>query len=78
MNDGAMLRRFGSPIEYMTASLSRANAGHVSLLGCHTATVATRPIKAGEEVLVTYGAKYWQSKHRRQVERISQAVSSFL
>ena len=53
-NDGASLSDFGWSAEaYMKASVEKANAGHKALLGCHTATIATRHIRCGEEVLVT-------------------------
>lgn len=54
INDGASLGDFGwSAEEYMRASVEKANAGHKALLGCHTATIATRDIAEGEELLVT-------------------------
>jgi len=45
--------------EYEAQSLARSNARHVTVEGCHYATLATRTIAAGEEVLVSYGADYW-------------------
>ena len=45
--------------EYEAQSLARSNARHVTVEGCHYATLATRTIASGEEVLVSYGADYW-------------------
>lgn len=48
--------------EYVLESSDAANAMHGPFLGDglpHVVTVATRDIKAGEEVLVTYGPDYW-------------------
>jgi len=45
---------------YVLRSLEVANAWHKSIAdGSHVVTVATRDIKAGEEVLVTYGPDFW-------------------
>jgi hypothetical protein len=61
-NDGAAIAAEGSFDEaaaYVIASQQRANAEHFALDGLHEVTVATRPIAAGEEVLVSYGTDYW-------------------
>jgi hypothetical protein len=61
-NDGAAIAAEGSFDEaaaYVLASQQRANAEHFALDGLHEVTVATRPIAAGEEVLVSYGTDYW-------------------
>ena len=34
----------------------------VSVKGCHIATLATRDIPCGAEVLVSYGEEYWLSR----------------
>ena len=80
VNDAARmrLRSFDSAEEYMAESMALANAGHVDLEGCHTATIATKAIAEGEEVLVSYGPNYWRSKQRRTLEQVSQIISSFL
>ena len=72
-NDAAML---ASPAEdplagvdvYERDTTSGANAEHTSLY-LHMATVATRDIAAGEEVLVTYGIDYWVEHAERQRRR---------
>lgn len=49
--------------QYSRLSASRANAAQLPLQGgAHFATVATRAIAAGEEVLISYGAGYWLSR----------------
>jgi len=78
INDGACLGYFGSVAEYVRVSRQRANVGHSTLLGCHTATIATRAIAPGEELFVTYGPRYWRSKQRRRIVQASQVLSSCL
>ena len=38
--------------EYEAQSLARSNARYVTVEGCHYATLATRAIAAGDEVLI--------------------------
>jgi hypothetical protein len=46
--------------QYVTKSEALVNAEHTSIAdGYHIATVATRNIALGEEILVSYGAAYW-------------------
>lgn len=46
--------------EYVSESEDLANAAHKPLEGGgHILTVATKDIKAGEEIMVTYGPEYW-------------------
>ena len=47
---------------YEAASAAAANAAHVTLEGAHFATVATRAISAGDEILVSYGEGYWLTR----------------
>ena len=63
-NDGAAIVAGdeASRAAYAAASAARANADHWTLEGAHHATVATRPIAAGDEVLVSYGEGYWLSR----------------
>ena len=83
-NDGARLEGLGGPDmrlllpAYMQASQRRANAGHETVEGCHTLTIATRDVTAGEEIFVTYGPKYWMNKLRRRNDRIGQVLAGFL
>lgn len=59
-NDGGRPPRCESQISsYVLESYELANAMHQPLLGCHMVTVATRSIREGEEILVTYGPEYW-------------------
>jgi hypothetical protein len=60
-NDGARLIEGGeaSVASYVLSSNAKHNAMHTDIEGLHIATVATRPIKAGDEILVTYGPDYW-------------------
>lgn len=61
-NDGASIALEGSFDEaaaYVLASQRAANAEHFALDGLHEVTVATRPIAAGEEILMSYGTDYW-------------------
>lgn len=61
-NDAACLRPGGDVAAYEKASDAGANAAHLSLEGCHFVTVATRPIDAGEEILVSYGEGFWLAR----------------
>mmetsp|Transcript_27134 Transcript_27134/g.58082 ORF Transcript_27134/g.58082 Transcript_27134/m.58082 type:complete len:355 (+) Transcript_27134:324-1388(+) len=47
---------------YVIESSDRANAMHQECEACHMVTVATRNLKAGEEIFVTYGPEYWKGK----------------
>jgi hypothetical protein len=44
---------------YVLESVEASNAMHQGLDDSHMITIATRDVKAGEEVLVTYGPDYW-------------------
>lgn len=44
---------------YVIESIDVSNAMHKQVDGLHMATVATRTIAVGEEILVTYGPDYW-------------------
>lgn len=45
---------------YTSETNSKCNAKHTSIAGgSHMATIATRDIRAGEEIFVTYGPEYW-------------------
>ena len=82
INDGAILNTLGGADalpKYLSATNERRNAGHQTIAGCHMVTTAVRDIAAGEELFVTYGAKYWQeSKVRRRNEGFSRILSTFL
>jgi len=48
---------------YVLESSERSNAMHQGISGdAHMVTVATRDIKAGEEIFVTYGPEYWREQ----------------
>eukprot|EP00566_Odontella_aurita_P018250 CAMPEP_0113528308 /NCGR_PEP_ID=MMETSP0015_2-20120614/1772_1 /TAXON_ID=2838 /ORGANISM="Odontella" /LENGTH=326 /DNA_ID=CAMNT_0000426825 /DNA_START=83 /DNA_END=1063 /DNA_ORIENTATION=+ /assembly_acc=CAM_ASM_000160 len=61
-NDAACLRPGEDVKVYEESSAAGENAAHLSIEGCHFATVATRPIGVGEEILVSYGEGYWLSR----------------
>jgi hypothetical protein len=64
-NDGAECTGAGTALErYLRASQTAANAGlHIgSMHGCHVALVASKPIEAGTEILVSYGPSFWLAK----------------
>jgi len=47
---------------YMIESTDKANAIHQPLEDCHMITTATRDLKAGDEIFVTYGPDYWREQ----------------
>lgn len=60
-NDGARPPQRESHIaSYVLESNEIANAMHISIEDCHMATIATRDIQQGDEILVTYGPEYWR------------------
>lgn len=83
VNDGARLDGLGgwdlkfSLPAYMEASGEAQNCGQETVAGCHTVTLATRDISAGEELLATYGGKYWMGALRRRNDHIGQVLSAF-
>ncbi|KAK3241485.1 hypothetical protein CYMTET_48753 [Cymbomonas tetramitiformis] len=70
-NDGASCLTGADCEAYTHSSEARANAYHVGLEGCHIATIATREILSGEEVLVSYGEDYWLSRGGNEATTIS-------
>ncbi len=44
---------------YVIESMDLSNAMHKEVDGLHMATVAIKDIRAGEEIMVTYGPDYW-------------------
>lgn len=74
VNDGAMPQSCaggdaaGESAAYIATSEKLANAAHIDLAGCHAAVVATRAVKADEELFVTYGVEYWTSREIRMGE----------
>lgn len=59
-NDGARLVGGEEGVDaYVEASGQASNAEHVEIDGLHMVTVASRAIRRGAEVLVTYGEDYW-------------------
>lgn len=60
-NDGSCCTEPERAEAYRTESAAAQNADHVTLEGCQLATQATRDIRAGEEVLVSYGEGFWLS-----------------
>jgi hypothetical protein len=64
VNDGASLHEFDKASReiYSRATVAKCNAAHFVLEGAHMGTVATRAIKKGEEVFVSYEEGYWLSR----------------
>ena len=83
-NDGARLNGLGGVDlrltlpAYIEQTDARRNAGHETVEGCHTVTVATRDISRGEEIYVTYGATYWKGALRRRNNAFGLALANFL
>ena len=73
-NDGARLLGVdeGAADDYVAASERARNAQHVDVAdGLHMVTLATRHIRRGEEIFVSYGEEYWMeynSRHHFMVE----------
>ena len=89
INDGAKLSDFRSAADYMTASVALANAGHNSLLGCHTVSAATlesngpmRSFLEGRqglrcaEVVAAHGLYWWKYVRPLGTSASSSASSS--
>jgi hypothetical protein len=47
---------------YVIESNDISNAMHQECQGCHMVTIATKSIKAGDEIFVTYGPEYWSEQ----------------
>lgn len=63
-NDGSALHAF-DPVSreiYTTATAESCNAEHIVMEGAHMGTIATKAIKQGEEIFVSYGQGYWLSR----------------
>jgi hypothetical protein len=59
-NDGAQTPTCMAEVaSYVLQSHERNNAMHCGRNDCHMATVATKDIYSGEEIMVTYGPEYW-------------------
>ena len=56
INDGAMCKRAEAARVYDVASLTKANSIYD---GVHKAQFSIKDIKAGEEILYSYGEEYW-------------------
>ena len=62
-NDGARAPTNSAELaSYVIDSNEMSNAMHQDLLDCHMVTVATRDIRRGEEIFVTYGPEYWMEQ----------------
>ncbi|KAK1738827.1 hypothetical protein QTG54_010143 [Skeletonema marinoi] len=52
----------GNHISYVSESVELSNALHKPIAGgLHLGTFASKDIKKGEEVMVTYGPDYWMN-----------------
>ena len=63
VNDGACCKRNDAAQIYKTVSAAKANS---EMCGDILAVIANRNIKAGEEILTSYGVDYWLSMNRLQ------------
>jgi len=63
-NDGAVLHEFDKVSReiYTAATAESCNAEHIVMEGAHMGTIATKAIKKGAEVFVSYGEGYWLSR----------------
>ena len=59
LNDGAICPTEALRMTYVSESTRARNVEPVQLEGCHLAIVATRDLRRGEELVITYGAPYW-------------------
>lgn len=63
VNDGGRLLSQAGFTDYVMDSFEKANAKHRDVDGGqHSVLVATRDLRAGEEVFVTYGPDYWMER----------------
>jgi SET domain len=64
INDGSCLqgRDKAARTEYAKNSARRHNAAFFDLKGCHYMAEATKHIRQGEEIFVSYGEGYWLSR----------------
>ena len=85
INDGASVGGIGTPLDlrftlpkYVEESARKSNVAFSNVDGLHGIVKATRKIHAGEELLVSYGPRYWTSRLQRRTARIVSAFSSVL
>ena len=69
-NDGSTCDAPERVTEYRAASAAAANACAVVVQHCHFALQASRSIRTGEEVLLTYGEGYWLARGGHRGEGI--------
>ena len=62
INDGVTCARDALRSAYVTEAGLVCNVHQCSVHACHVAIVATRDIRRGEELLMSYGARYWISR----------------
>jgi len=63
---------------YEEDSFNNGNAQNISVAaGVFVLTVARKPIKAGEEILVTYGTEWWKWRNSLDIEHTCGASKSF-
>ena len=60
INDGAVCKTPESATVYKAISAAKLNSSFVADFCAH---MSTRPIKAGEEILTSYGTTYWLTLH---------------
>lgn len=82
INDGAKIRGLGSfdlrftVPAYIEETAAASNMIFSNVDGLHAVIKASRPVRAGEECLISYGPQYWISRLQRRTARFVAAVSS--
>ena len=67
------LARYVNDAKGLVRNKQRTNNAQFSNEGLHVYIVATRTIKAGEEILVEYGQKYWDTVRRNmEIDKANQ------
>ena len=74
LNDCATCSTVDDVAEYVISAATRANCRHTSLADCHTGTVTTRRVEAGEELYVTYGPTYWLGRQDASDAELQEAL----
>lgn len=72
INDGATCKSPERVEIYEEISSAKANCSFISIWGV---MISLKPIKAGEELLTTYGSKYWLTLYNGQVAQAAKAAT---
>ncbi len=68
INDGGIIDKSDKNFDnyYLTSSMN-ANCVFTSISGLHMAIVASKDIEIGQELLITYGKKYWEEMDKKML-----------